>query len=233
MLVLGIETATPQVGVAIGGHEGVLASFHSNRDRRHAETLAPAVEFVCRHARVDLEDIAVVAVDTGPGLYTGLRVGLATAKSFAHALRTPMITVSSLDLLAFGVRFSSRRIVATVDARRGEVFHASYRQVPGGVQRLTEPAVSRPEELVSELVATGEDCYCIGDGAVRYADLLTDQLTVEVAEVGNQYPSAASLVQLAHPRALREDFVNLWEVEPLYLRRPDAIGNWPSMESDR
>ena len=120
MLVLGIETATPQVGVAIGGHEGVIASFHTARDRRHAETLAPAIQFLCAQTQLELNDIGVVAVDIGPGLFTGLRVGLATAKAVAHACKVPMIGISSLDLAAFPARFSDRLIVSTVDARRGE-----------------------------------------------------------------------------------------------------------------
>ena len=105
MLVLGIETATPQVGVAIGGHEGIIASFHTTRDRRHAETLVPAIQFLCAQAQMKLSQIGLVAVDVGPGLFTGLRVGLATAKSIAHACRIPMIGVSSLDLTAFPARF--------------------------------------------------------------------------------------------------------------------------------
>src|SRR2546430_16259750 len=106
VLVLGIETSTAQVGVAIGGHEGVLASAHSSRGKRHAENLTPTIDFVRRPARIELSDISVVAVDLGPGLFTGLRVGVASAKALAHALRVPMIGVSSLDLLAPPVRFS-------------------------------------------------------------------------------------------------------------------------------
>lgn len=79
MLILGIETATEQVGCAIGGHEGVLASAHSLRGRQHAESLAPQIDFVRRQARIEMNEISVVAVDIGPGLYTGLRVGVATA----------------------------------------------------------------------------------------------------------------------------------------------------------
>src|SRR5918997_3270407 len=108
MLILGIDTATPQVGCAIGGHEGVLASFSSARDRRHAETLVPAIDFVRRAARVELSDIGAIAVDNGPGLFTGLRVGVSTAKAMASALRIPVVGVPSLDLVAFPVRFTPR-----------------------------------------------------------------------------------------------------------------------------
>src|SRR5690606_21808563 len=126
--ILGIETATAQVGCAIGGHEGVLASAHQRRGRRHAESLIPMVQFVARQADVDLRDLGAVAVDVGPGLFTGLRVGIASARALAYALNVPMVGVSSLDLLAFPMRWSTRLIVAVIDARRGEVFHAQYRQ---------------------------------------------------------------------------------------------------------
>jgi tRNA threonylcarbamoyladenosine biosynthesis protein TsaB len=230
MLVLGIDTATPQVGCAIGGHEGVLASFHSSRDRRHAETLVPAIDFVRRAARIELDDIGVLAVDNGPGLFTGLRVGVSTAKAMASALRIPVVCVSSLDLLAFPVRWTNRLIASVVDARRGEVFYAFYRQVPGGVQRLTEPRVGTPEELCSEVQASGEEVLAVGDGAIRYAGALSELIRIEIAEAGLAYPSASSLVQLAHARALREEFVNAWEVEPVYLRKADAEINWSTRD---
>ncbi|MEQ8717223.1 MAG: tRNA (adenosine(37)-N6)-threonylcarbamoyltransferase complex dimerization subunit type 1 TsaB [Acidimicrobiales bacterium] len=222
MLILGIESATQQVGCAIGGHEGVLASAHSCRARRHAETLAPQIDFVRTQARVDLSEISVVAVDLGPGLYTGLRVGIATATAMAYALGVPMIGVPSLDLVAHPVRFTNRLIVAALDARRGEVFYAFYRQVPGGVQRVTGHRVASPEDLASELVASGEEILLVGDGALRHSDVFEGIARVEIAEQGLAYPTAGSLVQLAHARALREDFVKPWELRPLYLRLPDA-----------
>jgi tRNA threonylcarbamoyladenosine biosynthesis protein TsaB len=230
MLVLGIDTATTQVGCAIGGHEGVLASFHSARDRRHAETLVPAIDFVRRAARIELDEIGVIAVDNGPGLFTGLRVGVSTAKAMASALRVPVVCVSSLDLLAFPVRWTNRLIASVVDARRGEVFFAFYRQVPGGIQRLSEPRVGTPEELCSEVLASGEEVLAVGDGALRYRNELQDLIRIEVAEAGLAYPTASSLVQLAHARALREEFVNAWEVEPVYLRKADAEINWSTRE---
>ncbi len=230
MLILGIETSTTQVGCAIGGHEGVLASAHSLRARRHAESLAPQIDFVRRQARIELSEVGVVAIDVGPGLYTGLRVGISTALAMAHALAVPMIGVSSLDLLAHPMRFSNRLVAAALDARRGELFYALYRQVPGGIQRLSEPKVGVPAQLSSELLAVGDEILLVGDGALRYREEFETNHRIEIAERGLAHPSAASLVQLAHARALREDFVNPWELQPLYLRRPDAQVNWSTRE---
>ena len=226
MIILGIETATQQVGCAIGGVEGVLASFHATRGRRHAETLVPAIQFCCEQARVDLSDVSVVAVDIGPGLFTGLRVGVATAKAVAQALRVPMIGLSSLDLLAFPVRWTPRLIVAAIDARRGELYSAVYRQVPGGVQRLSGYRVGSPEDLSSELLARGEESLLVGDGALRYSSIFGDVAQLELGPQAQAHPSAAALVELAQPRALREEFVQPWELEPLYLRRSDAEIAW-------
>ena len=89
-----------------------------------------------RQADIELTEIGVIAVDVGPGLFTGMRVGLATAKALAFALRVPMIGISSLDLLAFPHRRSDRVVVPVIDARKGEVFYAMYRQVPGGLQQV-------------------------------------------------------------------------------------------------
>src|SRR3954452_6051796 len=188
MLVLGIESSTAQVGVAIGGHEGVLAQAHSSRGKRHAENLTPAIDFVRRQARIDLDEISCIAVDLGPGLFTGLRVGVASAKALAYALRVPMIGVPSLDLLAFPVRFSPRRIVAAIDARRGELFYAFYRQVPGGMQRLSDHQIGTPDDLASELLASGEDCLLVGDGALRYREEFEGLTKVEIVGEELQYP---------------------------------------------
>src|SRR4029077_13339400 len=121
--------------------------FESTRGRRHAETLVPAIEFVTRQIDIGLDEISVVAVDVGPGLFTGMRVGLAAAKAIAQALRVPMIGISSLDLLAFPLRQSGREVAAVIDARKGELFFAFYRPVPGGVQRLGEPRCGSVDDL--------------------------------------------------------------------------------------
>ena len=230
MIVLGIETATDEVGCAIGGQEGVLASFQAARSRRHAETLAPAIDFTLAQAGIEMREVRAVAVDVGPGLFTGLRVGIATAKGLAFALRVPMIGLPSLDLLAYPYRHSPRLIVPVIDAKRGEVFTASYRHVPGGMQRMSDYAVIDPEQLASDLAAGGEECLVVGDGAVRYADLLSDNKRVEL-ESSPTSPTARALVELAHPRVLREEFVQPAEIQPLYLRKADAQINWSMRDS--
>ncbi len=229
MLILGIETATERVSVAIGGHEGVIGLFEITKGRRHAETLVPAIQFTCQQAGIDLDEISVVAVDVGPGLFTGMRVGLASGKAIAQALRIPMIGISSLDLLAFPSRHTGKVVVPVIDARKGEVFYAMYKQVPGGIQQIADPTVGPVDELVADLMARHQDVLCVGDGARRYRDEILDGYHCEIG--GDDHPSASPLVQLAHARALREDWVNARDIEPMYLRAPDAVINWATRAS--
>ena len=107
------------------------------------------------------------------------------------------------------------------------MFYAFYRQVPGGVQRVVRP----PRRLARRpgLGAAGardEECLLVGDGALRYREVFDGLTRVEIVDQGLAHPSAASLVQLAHAQALREEFVAPWELTPLYLRKPDAEINW-------
>jgi tRNA threonylcarbamoyladenosine biosynthesis protein TsaB len=215
MLILGIETATQQVSVAIGGHEGVLGMFEVTRGRRHAETLAPAIEFLCRQADIEIAEFGAIG------------------KAIAQALRVPMIGISSLDLLAFPLRHADRTIAAIIDARKGELFYAFYRPVPGGVQRVTDPRVGSVDDLVADLMARGQNVLCVGDGALRYRDDIASGFRCEFTEQFLSHPSAAPLVQLAHARALREDWVNPWEIQPMYLRAPDAQINWSTRAGGR
>ena len=231
MLILGIESATGRVGCAIGGHEGVRASVQATRDRHHAELLAPQIQAACSHADVDLRDLGAVAVDVGPGLYTGLRVGVTTAITMAHALRVPMVAASSLDLLAYPLRHTGRTLAVVIDARRGEVFHARYGCLPGGVQRLNGPEVATPDHVVSQMLASSDETLVVGDGAERYASMFEGLRGVELADPGFAHPSAESLVLLAHALALREEFVRPDEIRPLYLRRPDAQPQWTASPS--
>ena len=221
-MILGIESATSRVGCALVDHNGVRASVQATRDRNHAELLAPQIQAACSHAGVALRDLAAVAVDVGPGLYTGLRVGVATAVTLAYALRVPVVAVKSLDLIAYRMRHTGRLVAAMIDARRGEIFHARYRCVPGGVQRVSEPAVGPPDHVVSQIMAEGDEILLVGDGAVRYSSMFEGLRGVEVADRGFAHPSAESLVLLAHSMAEREQFVRPDEIRPLYLRHPDA-----------
>lgn len=233
MIILGIETATRRAGVALSGPDGLLAAVEVGGGRRHAETINPAIEQACGHAGIAVGDIGAVAVDIGPGLFTGMRVGIAAAKALAYALEIPAIPVSSLDLVAFPLRHSSYRVGAVIDARKAQVFFACYTPVPGGMQRIAEPQVGSIDELVAQLRVTGERHILVGDGALRYREQLAEVIRADFADEFLDYPSAAALVYLARAKAMRGEWVDGSEITPMYLRAPDAQINWETRQGIR
>ena len=140
-----------------------------------------------------------------------------------------MIGISSLDLLAFPHRRSDRVVVPVIDARKGEVFYAMYRQVPGGLQQVVAPQVGPVDDLVADLLARSQEALCVGDGALRYRSEILEGFHCEISD--DAHPSAGPLVQLAHARALREEWVSPSDIRPVYLRQPDAQINWATRAS--
>ena len=233
MLLLGIDTSTRRIGVVLADEHGMLGRVELGNTTgaappRHAETLAPAIEWCAEQCGVRLDQLSAVAVGVGPGMFTGLRVGVTTAKMLAQSLRIPVIPVASLDLLAYPLRFAhGSLVVATIDARRSEIYWAIYRPVPGGVQRESDYELSAPDELAAELVARGEDAILCGDGALRFPDVFAEHgRGVTIAGPAHASPSLTALADLARARYEREDFCEPLEVSPLYLRQSDAEIEW-------
>ncbi len=226
MIVLGIDTSTPQTSVAIGNDREVLANV-SIAGKARQESVTPALQQMLAWSGLDLGRVGGIAVGIGPGLFTGLRVGVETAKTLAQVLNVPIVGITSLDALAFAVRHTSRRIACVIDARRGEVFAAVYRAVPGGVVRETDHLVLKPDHLVAELQAVPGEVLCVGNGAILYRREIEDLGSrVEFASPAVAHPDAAALVEFAVPRFTREEHDRLFDVVPLYLRKSDAEIAW-------
>jgi tRNA threonylcarbamoyladenosine biosynthesis protein TsaB len=225
MLVLGLETSTAQSSVCLATERGAVASATLARGQSHAEFLVPAVAFCLERAGLSIRDVNGVAVSLGPGLYTGMRVGIATAQVLAHARGLPVVGLTSLDLVAFSVRHVRRLICSVIDARRGELFWAFYRSVPGGVQRTSEFRVGPPGKLAGEIESNAEDVLAVGDGALAQRTLL-ESAGADVASPLFAHPSAPALCELALPRFIREDTQRAEDLRPVYLRTADTRIGW-------
>ncbi len=266
MILLAIETATNTVGAALWRDDaGVVARVHVG-GRAHAELLAPSIEEVCVASGCRVADIDGVAVDVGPGLFTGLRVGVATAKALAQALSVPVLGVSSLDVLAAAAaaRFSvdrladgpddrladgpddgsadgPERVAAVIDARRGEVFAASYRFDEGGPD--ADPASVRrdcadplsPDGLAAWLAEVASDAdrvRVVGDGALRYRSVLSGSAALDFGWVDDlAAPPPDALARLArHRLAAGAVPDSVTDLVPDYRRPADAHINWEQRE---
>jgi tRNA threonylcarbamoyladenosine biosynthesis protein TsaB len=226
VIVLGIDTSTNHTSVAVGTEHGLIAAVQFAGPRRQ-DDVVPAIERMLEWSGTGLANVGGVAVGLGPGLYTGLRVGIEVGKSLAQVLGVPIVGIASLDVLAYAVRTTRRRIAAVLDARRGEVFFAFYRSVPGGVVRSGDHRVERPEVLAAELVASREEVLLVGNGAILYRRELEEPGSrVAFAPMALAHPWAAVLVEVAAPRFIREQTDRLNAVVPLYLRKTDAEIAW-------
>ncbi len=170
MNILAIETATTACAIGLATSAGERLSLVVDDDRHHTESLVPGIRELLASVGLPAKSLDRVVVDRGPGLYTGLRVGLATAVGLALAANCELVGVTSLELLAAGAHRVGVRgtLLAAVDGRRGEVFVQSF-QLNDAVIATSEPSVERPDELISQW-ASG-DATVTGDGATRYRAL--------------------------------------------------------------
>ena len=220
MLLLGLDTATPAVTVALHDGRQPLAQLVTVDAHRHAELLAPAIAKVIADAGAERGDLTGVAVGVGPGPYTGLRVGIMTAKVLGEALGIPVYGVCTLDVIAADVEGGRDLLVAT-DARRREVYWARY---DAAGHRATAPQVSAPAAIPVQDRAL----LTVGEGSLLYPSFLPNGR-------GPTYPAAATVCRVvtdalaargaagaAGAGRSTADGGVLLAPEPLYLRRPDA-----------
>ncbi len=204
MLLLALDTATPAVTVALHDGTRVLAEQTAHDPRRHGELLAPGIAAVLAQAGGDRRDLTDLAVGTGPGPFTGLRVGLVTARTLALALGLRLHGVCTLDVLAAEAAVTGGFVVAT-DARRREVYWAAY---GGGGTRVEGPHVDR----ANDVSLAGRPV--VGRGAELYPDAL--------GRAGHPLdPSAGALAGLVAAGLARGQRFD--DLEPRYLRRPDVM----------
>ncbi|WP_322937009.1 tRNA (adenosine(37)-N6)-threonylcarbamoyltransferase complex dimerization subunit type 1 TsaB [Nocardioides bizhenqiangii] len=205
-MLLAFDTSSPTVTVAVHDGADVVAQLVSAETMRHGEQLTPLVDRALGEVGITARDLTAIGVGVGPGPFTGLRVGLVSARTMAYALQIPVYGVCSLDVLAVEAvdtgAVSGSFVVAT-DARRREVYLATYDEAG---HRVAGPDVQRP----AEIAASVGGLPVVGEGAALYPDTFPD----------GRPPLRPSAGWLA--RCVVEERVELRDPEPLYLRRPDA-----------
>ncbi len=223
VLTLAVTSSTAVVGVALLDGERVLAARHLVTDRRHAEELTPMIRDVLAEAGQTLPELDRLAVDVGPGRFTGLRVGIATVRTLAFAADKPVVGVSSLEALAatqmpfHAASQPGKCVTAVIDARRSEVFQQRFGPDPSGVfMPLDEPSYGPPEEMI---LAVQDGDMIVGDGADRYVDVYGQR--PGATHVVGVEPMAEHIARLSLDRPA----VPGPSVSPVYLREPDVKVN--------
>jgi tRNA threonylcarbamoyladenosine biosynthesis protein TsaB len=230
MKVLAIETATPGASVALVEERATLAAASRIDPFGHGSFLVPAIDFCFHQVGWSPGELDAVVVDIGPGLYTGIRIGLATAQGLGAAFGIPIVPVSSVDAIALEAKTGHRLIWAVVDVRRKEYAVARYRPVPGGIVKEGATEIVSPEELEAMLVSTAEESLVVGDIASLPERVLKRARRVKTGKP--RYPYAVALAEIGLARLEKDDYPDPDDIQPLYMREPDVTINWAKLRQD-
>ncbi len=218
MKILGVESSSLVAGVAL-----VTAEYTMNDKKTHSQTLLPMLDDIVRLLNLDLSTIDGIAVSAGPGSFTGLRIGSATAKGLGLALDKPLISVPTLDALAYNLWGSTALVCPIMDARRNQVYTGLY-HVSEELQVIKASCAMDMHELIAELNKQGERVIFLGDGVPVYQEVIRYELHVPFlfapAQMNRQRAASVAALGIQYKKEGK------WETaashKPEYLRKPQA-----------
>jgi len=226
MSILVIDTSGPVCGVAVMDAEKVYSEFTAQNRNTHSASLMPMAEAALNAAGKELSELEAVAAVTGPGSFTGVRIGVATAKGLAHGAGLPCIGVDALEALARSAGACGGIVCPIQDARAGQVYGAAFR----GKERLTPDEPMKLEDYLARIRSLGEKFLFLGDGVPVHRETIHETLgeQAEFAPADRCFlrPSAAGMIALE--KAERTDYLGL---QATYLRPPNAQKNRKLLEA--
>jgi tRNA threonylcarbamoyladenosine biosynthesis protein TsaB len=221
MLVMGIDTSTMQGGVALLSGQGVICEYTLNIKATYSERLLPSIDRALHDAGVTLNQVEAVAVAVGPGSFTGLRIGLSTAKGLVAAGGQPLIGVSTLEAMAWTLPYCAFPICPILDARKGEIYCALFRHEGDRLTRLMDETAVAPQTFLRRIQ---QPTVFMGDGLGVYETLVQSELK-ELAlfpPLAGRGGRAAAVAELGRRRLLQGQRDNPGELSPHYLRSSEA-----------
>lgn len=224
MRILAIDSSSMVATVAVTT-DGILnAEYTINHKKTHSQTLLPMIDEICKTIELDMDSIDAIAISGGPGSYTGLRIGSATAKGFGLALNKPIINVPTMDALAYNM-FSSRYIICPMmDARRGQVYTGIYRFDGTNMITIKEQCIIMIDELIYELDKIGMPVMFLGDGVDTQKETIEMKMGSEhyYAPASMNRQKASALASLAEIYYKDGKYENAGDHKPEYLRLSQA-----------
>jgi tRNA threonylcarbamoyladenosine biosynthesis protein TsaB len=229
LYILAIDSATPVAGLALLNDQKVIREEFINFRKTHSETLMPGVDQMMRDCEIAMGDLSAIAVTIGPGSFTGLRIGLATAKGLSMASGRPLIGISTLDVLASNIVYSDNLVCPLLDARKQEIYTAFYAANRDYPRRLTQDLACSPQEAAARARDLANSVgkshiTLLGDGFYPYEEYFREyfQEDLQVAPGPLMLPRAAALGSLAWQRARNKSFDDTFALRPVYVRLSEA-----------
>ncbi len=221
MKILALDTTGLVASAAVLSDEKLVAEFTLNYKKTHSQTLMPMVEKICGDIELDLKTLDYIACASGPGSFTGLRIGAAAAKGLAHGLGIKIIPVPTLDALAYNLPYSDKVVVPIMDARRDQVYTGFFSTQDGKLEKLSDYMAEDIKVVLDELASITESAVFLGDGVPVFKDrILEYNGSHTFAPACSNMQRAACVGALAMQRT--EDAVDCGEFEIVYLRKSQA-----------
>lgn len=224
MKLLALDSSGLVATVAIVSEDTMLAEYTVNYKKTHSQTLLPMLDEIVKMVELDLSEIDAIAVAAGPGSFTGLRIGSATAKGLGLALNKPIIAVPTLDGLAFNLYGTNKVICPMMDARRNQVYTGLYEYIGREFHVIKEQAALAVEDIIEEINQLGRDVIFLGDGVPVYQEMIQQQTKVEYeyAPAHMNRQRAGAIGALGTLYFQNNQFQSATEHEPVYLRLSQA-----------
>lgn len=227
MLVLGIDSATKVTGAAVIDEDKLVSERFISNQRTHSVNLLPMIQQVVTDAEIDPQGLDGIAVAAGPGSFTGLRIGMAAAKTLAQVLEIPLVGINTLDALAYNLAGNANLICPILDARKNEVYTAIYAWQGENLTTIIPPTALRIESLIMLLEKQGRPVTLLGDAVPTYGAEFVQSLgeRVSFATKINALPRAAAVAQLGLEKIIAGERAGL-DLQPNYIRLSEAEVTW-------
>ena len=227
MPILALETSTLVSSVALGTVDTLLGEITLQTKKTHSELLMPHIDKLLRMAGIKKTELKAVAVSIGPGSFTGLRIGLATAKTLAYALQIPIVGVPSLAALAYGCSVPGVILAPMLDAQKSNVYQAVFQWQNGELQELRATRVVDIQEALEDLTQYDLPVLVMGEAAVLHSEKIQKVgKNLELAKPHLIIQRAASVVGLGHTLLKQGNVEDVMTLEPVYIRRSEAEVLW-------
>lgn len=223
MNILAVDTSGIVASVAIANKDKILGEINLNYKQNHSVTIMPIIDNLLKMLEMDLENIDYFAFSKGPGSFTGLRIGASTVKAMAHALDKKIITISTLEAMAYNIIDSSRFIVPIIDAKAERVFTDIYKNENGILKSILGEQVTTIKELLSYILDNNIEPIFLGDGSIAYKNIIKEHFKDEnFVPISLNMQNASSVASLAFLYEKQQKYVNYNDVKIEYLRKPQA-----------
>lgn len=223
MKILAVDTSATAASVAVAEENKLIGEFSINTALTHSQTLMPMVDELLKNTGLSVNDIDAVAVNAGPGSFTGVRIGVAAVKGIAFPKNLPCVSVSTLESMAYNMLGNDCIVCSVMDARCSQVYNALFRVKGCTVKRLTDDRALSLTDLKNELQNINEKVVLVGDGAVLCSKFLGEELeNIMLAPFNNRIQTASSVAYAAFEKINNGETVKADELMPVYLRLPQA-----------